>query len=1007
MADPLLFAAYAAAKWLQKGRREEAAAAIERKKQREAEAKARAETTITYWGRDKTQPNSAPVMMTPMLQNRENYELVYKRLGTGDIQEVKPDEKTFDLFQLPDGTRGTKSELEKSIVSRAGQFGTWEDLNAKLIGNRTFTGSKYKDEFSPEYLGPQKLKDVFVFEGATEDGTPVFGRTAQEARQKGAVEGSIGQKPIDPSTANRLGFVDSVLSTSKKEYVPAAPEVDLGNLIVGQTKEGRFVYGEDVAAVRDQGAVKFGQADNEGLTVDGKIQTGPISWFTPDKDPKEETKQFVSVRELNETGEPKSSRQIEIPLWKYQENPDKYGYVAAFQVNADGTRSSIDIGEKSAGKLKGTLDVANSPFNISYRDTEGKKQQYYVSKEYKAPNLQLATFRNWMEQLPRKTNGTPDWTAAGVEGDMDRIRNYAVNLIAENTAVKDPITGDMVPSSTLLADQFLFLRNNFPVLSTIPGLEQAVKIRAGLDEAQVVQDLVQKNSVSADGDPQAVIVAKIQRNVPANVFDPNASSDAAPIPSKIPVAIPFDPKYKQTVDFVMAELAPNGTEKEVENAKVALRTLIEYEYNLDGTVKKGPTGQVIVAKNQPKMDFVDYLVKTKDTSNTPFFASFQNMLKLGSERRVQNAALESDIKTAFNTAFAGDIESGMAVITAFSPKFGPARSRLLFRQITGKNDRLFEKERLGRIQQADSAANAINVIDKMMATYYTRDGQFIDINTSLGQFYVSADGAVHLLQQGMENILPGLVSINQNQAVSAAQNTIFGKDRNGKPSFLSIVDNQLPAEDMLKLATERGYRTVDAFLEAERGAREQNMNEFQKSVAGLGSNDEKVKNLALRNYYRFMVAYTMASAIQGGTGGRTISDQDVQNILRALKMDSVFGQASTEVEILSAAKEMLVDIEKHSRAIGQGGMRAYAALKLQELSIGSVGVGTTIGDISERLEQPGGASTRKDKAIDAMSDADKLKAINDAQGKFADTYNTLEEATAALGEAGVARILAQ
>ena len=36
MADPLLFAAYAAAKWLQKGRRDEAAVAAELKKQQEA-----------------------------------------------------------------------------------------------------------------------------------------------------------------------------------------------------------------------------------------------------------------------------------------------------------------------------------------------------------------------------------------------------------------------------------------------------------------------------------------------------------------------------------------------------------------------------------------------------------------------------------------------------------------------------------------------------------------------------------------------------------------------------------------------------------------------------------------------------------------------------------------------------------------------------------------------------------------------------------------------------------
>jgi len=153
----------------------------------------------------------------------------------------------------------------------------------------------------------------------------------------------------------------------------------------------------------------------------------------------------------------------------------------------------------------------------------------------------------------------------------------------------------------------------------------------------------------------------------------------------------------------------------------------------------------------------------------------------------------------------------------------------------------------------------------------------------------------------------------------------------------------------------------------------------------------------------------MASAIQGGTGGRTISDQDVQNILRALKMDSAFGQASTEVEILHAAKEMLINMEKHARAIGNGGQRAYAALKLQELSIGNVGANINIDNVTDMLEQPGGSGqpTKEDAAAAAMTNAEKLEKINAAQGKFGDTYTTIEEATAALGATGVARILAQ
>ncbi len=1019
MADPLILAAYAAAKFLQGNRRKEALAAAELKDQQKAEAKAAAEARVTPYGR-KTP--TGPIQQLNILdKDFANYTVTHRRFGTGEIKEVAPDEQTFPLFQLPDGTRGIKSELEKSVVSRVGRFGTWDDLEATQIGTRDVKGKKYTDNYAPEHLSPKAPEDVFIAQGTIvgKDGQPqtVYADTVAALETKHPNVQRPGQVKVSPDFAlGALGKDAGFLSTQKKTFAAAAPKDNLGNIIVGQTKEGRFVYGEDVAAVKDQGAVKFGQADNEGLTTDGKIQTGSISWFSPDKEEtKKESKQFVTVYKLDENGERIDDKQDDIPLYAYREAPSKYERVVAYEKDETGARKTIDIGSASA--TKGAMDVADALFDIKHKDKEGKKQHFVISTKGGAtPQAQLTKFRNWIENLPRKSDGTPDWTTAAIDDDgITKIRNYAVNLVAQNTTVKDPETNEMVPSVILLADQISYVRNNFPVLSTIPQLEDFVKVRAGLDDLDTVRELTQRNSISQDGNAQSVVVAKVPQNLPATALDPNASSDAPAVPVKIPVAIPFDPKYNQTVDFVMTQLAPNQTEREVEDAKRAFRTLVNFERNPDGSVKTGPQGQVVIAKDQPKLDFVDYLVKTKDTGSTPFFTSFQNMLKLGSERKVTNAAVEADIKMAFNTAFTGDFEGAMSVVTAFSPRFGPARTRLLFRQMTGKNDALFKKERDSRVQQAESAANAINVIDKMVGTYYTRDGQFIDVNTSLGQFYVSLDGAVHLFQQGMENILPGLVSIDQSQAVTAAQNTIFGNDRNGKPSFTSIVDNQLPAADMLALANERGYPTVEKFIEAERTARKQNMAMFNGPLkdggvaSGLGSNNEVVKNLALRNYYRFMVAYTMASAIQGGTGGRTISDQDVQNILRALKMDSVFGQASTEVEILQAAKEMLVDIQKHADAIGKGGMRAYAALKVQELSIGSVGSNIRIGDIAERLEQGGGSGqpTADDSAVAAMTNAEKLEKINAAQGKFGDTYTTIEEATAALGATGVARILAQ
>ena len=100
-----------------------------------------------------------------------------------------------------------------------------------------------------------------------------------------------------------------------------------------------------------------------------------------------------------------------------------------------------------------------------------------------------------------------------------------------------------------------------------------------------------------------------------------------------------------------------------------------------------------------------------------------------------------------------------------------------------------------------------------------------------------------------------------------------------------------------------------------------------------------------------MVAYTMAAAIQGGTGGRTISDQDVQNILRALNVTGPWIEAKVEVEVLKAAQDMLTEMEAHSRMVASTDpSQSYAALKVQEIARGGRKSRYTADDVADRLQ---------------------------------------------------------
>lgn len=1010
MADPLLLGVYAVSQMIKGNRTRNAIEAEEEKKRKEAEAAAKAESIVTPYGR--TTPDGPIQQLNILDKNFPNYTVTHRRFGTGEIKPVEPNEVTKQLWETKSGVVGTRDELEKQIVGLTGtKFGTWDDLGARVIGDRTFKGTSYSTNYVPGYKSAAEKADkpVFVFEATNAAGDQIFGRTKAEVEAKGATPGSIGQKSVSPEFASGLGFDTASLSTAQKSFIDV-PEEKTTTKFIGTSPDGKIVRADSpdevLGLLPSLTLEDVGQAEYRGDSLVGKISF-------PYKKEKDEAvlNSYVDAYPLDADGN-RTGPVKQIPLYEYNQDRTKFEPTINKGYQLDPTTNKR-VGEFelfSASKAKGAIELSQAFFDIKHKDNDGKDAHFVIGKDFKEPDQQLAVFRNWMDNLPKNNAGNTDWDKVGLSSpeSIGKMRNFAAAKISEVTAFKDPNTGEMIPSRDLLADLVPYLENRYPILSQIPGLKQEVSIRAGIEARQAIADAIAVNNNSPiTGAPQEVVVAQVPAQVPATMVDPNADPNEPSIPARVNLAIPFDPKYKAAVDFVIADLAPGGTEAEMNKAKQTFSTIVNYQKDPAGNLLKGPQGQLILADAQPQLDFVNYLVSTKQQDGSNLFPIWKNMLGLDNQRTIANPDLERQIKIELMSAVGNDFDKGTTVISAFSPPVaGTNKAALLWRAQNNKDSRLFAKERSSRVQQADSAANAINVIRKMKATYYTEDGQPIDINTYLGQYYVAFDGVVHLFNQTIGSKLPGLKSISQSQAADAARNTIFGKDENGRRFFTSFSEF-LPAE-VEEIAKQRGYNNAKEFLEEERKARELNKAEYEKYTAGLDSNDEIVKNLALRNYYRFMVAYSMAAAIQGGTGGRTISDQDVRNILEALKLNNATGQASTEIEILNAAEAMLVDIEKHSRAIGNGGMQAYAAMKFQEFSLGNSGLDINADMIASRLAQPGATVDKGvDTSVAEMSDEDKLAKINEAQEFFGTEYTSLEEARKDLGASGIAQILSR
>ena len=99
----------------------------------------------------------------------------------------------------------------------------------------------------------------------------------------------------------------------------------------------------------------------------------------------------------------------------------------------------------------------------------------------------------------------------------------------------------------------------------------------------------------------------------------------------------------------------------------------------------------------------------------------------------------------------------------------------------------------------------------------------------------------------------------------------------------------------------------------------------QKFLDGLKaiSTQDLAEESAKIGYLKFSLAYQMSMALQGGSGGRTISDQDVDNMLRALNMDGVLQDADQVKASLTTIKQFMTGISNRSKYEAMGDMKGY------------------------------------------------------------------------------------
>ena len=146
--------------------------------------------------------------------------------------------------------------------------------------------------------------------------------------------------------------------------------------------------------------------------------------------------------------------------------------------------------------------------------------------------------------------------------------------------------------------------------------------------------------------------------------------------------------------------------------------------------------------------------------------------------------------------------------------------------------------------------------------------------------------------------------------------------------------------------TKYGTKTEGGLLEKMKGRMRDN------SIGGA------VENYSRRQVLQELLAYQMAAAIQGGTGGRTISDQDVKRISAALG-NTVFANKDINMARLDELAGVMDNISKVSTYYGTAtnveSLKGAHAMAMFSYGIGLDKVGSTWMDqkLGQMLDQQG------------------------------------------------------
>ena len=636
---------------------------------------------------------------------------------------------------------------------------------------------------------------------------------------------------------------------------------------------------------------------------------------------------------------------LEIPQSEY--NPAKHGNITgSFSIKQKGDTviERTEISDRELASATNAIKQSDYLYSFKFND------QVFGGMET------ISNRSNRILNVANQLNNTPNiMTHLADNSDKPDVVGFRRGLFADVLAEHETLiaAGEEIYLKKDLMGNLMIdtVQKSYPTLLSIPGFKDLVD---AYDENKLGEAEQSKIIQNPDPENTEVTVSATPVPNPNKPVDPESSDTAIQI---IQHSWPktFTPLINTRLLPVLIKNNPTGMmvgDKKASRetlANMALDNFITYEMGIDGRPIVNSDGNRIASNDQP------ILFQFNDWANTPYsgnpnvdelavFVDLVDPRKSALNKQNQNmipiardfyTMTDGDIIVANNLVF-NLMPSSRGVDIAMDEHFNFGGSTT-------------QKAQFLRAQMdvADSSLRAINVVDAVLDTYYMTDsnGQYVLDSrgdkvlldsTSVANLSLFAEGAQYLAGRAAD-----IVGFSWGTAQSKDQ--MLGYAQQARLQLLQKTD-----EDGKPL-----------FAENEDG-----LSLIEQEIAAISEiTDAKY---AQRQFYTVVLAYEIAAAIQGGTGGRTISDQDVAMIMRGLRQNFTASPQS-QVNTLKGVKQMLQRFKFRADALSSNDPKRQLAYITTERLLNTAGYGDysvnfTVGSV---VDQIGGGVT-KPKGVSAL-----------------------------------------